>query len=140
VASIISHSPEETFAYGQRLAASLQKGDVLALSGELGAGKTHLVKGLAAGLGLESEVTSPTFTLVHEYTSGRLLLFHIDLYRLESPDEALKIGLDEYLDSPGVTVIEWADKFEELIPPGARRVRLRILDGDRREIEVTMNR
>lgn len=135
MASIISHNPEETFAFGRRLAASLQRGAVLALTGDLGAGKTHLVKGLAAGLGVESEVTSPTFTLIHEYTGGKLPLCHIDLYRLDSPVEALRIGLDEYLDAPGVTVIEWADKFGELIPQDARWVRLRILDGDRREIQ-----
>jgi tRNA threonylcarbamoyladenosine biosynthesis protein TsaE len=109
---------------------------VLALAGDLGAGKTHLVKGLASGLGVPGEVTSPTFTLIHEYTGGRLPLYHIDLYRLDSPEEALKIGIDEYLDAPGITVIEWADKFEELIPAGARWVRLRALEGDTREIEM----
>ena len=136
MATIISHSPEETFAFGRQLAAPLQAGAVLALAGDLGAGKTHLVKGLAAGLGVESEVTSPTFTLIHEYTGGKLPLYHIDLYRLDSPGDALKIGLDEYLDARGVTVIEWADKFGELIPQDARWVRIRILDGDNREIET----
>lgn len=133
MASIISHSPEETSSIGRQLAAQLRPGDVLALAGDLGAGKTQFVKGLALGLEVEGEVTSPTFTLIHEYP-GRLPLFHIDLYRLESQEEALTIGIDEYLADEGVTVIEWADKFEMLMPPGARWVRFRSLKGDEREI------
>jgi len=136
MATIISHSPAETFDFGRQFASLLKKGDVLALAGDLGAGKTHLVKGLASGLGVESEVTSPTFTLIHEYPGGRFPLYHIDLYRLDSAEEVLKIGLDEYLESPGVTVIEWADKFAEIIPDNARWIRLRALDGDLREIET----
>jgi len=136
MASTISHSPEETFDFGSGLAASLKKGAVLALSGDLGAGKTHLVKGIAQGLGIDADVTSPTFTLIHEYAGGRLPLYHIDLYRLDEAEEALKIGLDEYLESSGVTVIEWADKFAELIPADARWIKLRALDGDLREIET----
>ena len=136
MATIISHSPAETFDFGRQFASSLKKGDILALAGDLGAGKTHLVKGLASGLGVESEVTSPTFTLIHEYPGGRFPLYHVDLYRLDSAEEVLKIGLDEYLESSGVTVIEWADKFAEIIPAGARWIRLRALDGDLREIET----
>jgi tRNA threonylcarbamoyladenosine biosynthesis protein TsaE len=89
---------------------------VLALCGDLGAGKTHFVKGLAVGLNSDAAVTSPTFTLIHEYLGGRLPLYHFDFYRLEDEDEALKIGLDEYLHGDGVCVIEWADKFPELLP------------------------
>ena len=136
MALTISHSPEETFDFGSGLAVSLKKGAVLALSGDLGAGKTHLVKGIAKGLGIDADVTSPTFTLIHEYTGGRLPLYHIDLYRLDEAEEALKIGLDEYLESDGVTVIEWADKFAELIPADARWIKLRALEGDLREIET----
>jgi tRNA threonylcarbamoyladenosine biosynthesis protein TsaE len=136
MASITTHSVEETLAVGRQLAATLRKGDVLAIAGDLGAGKTHLVKGIAAGLGIAQEATSPTFTLIHEYPGGKLPLYHIDLYRLDSPEEALKIGLDEYLDSNGVTVIEWADKFAELIPAKAQWIRLRALEGDLREIEI----
>ncbi|HWB59598.1 MAG TPA: tRNA (adenosine(37)-N6)-threonylcarbamoyltransferase complex ATPase subunit type 1 TsaE [Chthoniobacteraceae bacterium] len=136
MASTITHSPAETFDFGRTLAATLRKGDVLALAGDLGAGKTQLVKGIAAGLGIAQEVTSPTFTLIHEHPGGKFPLFHIDLYRLDSPDEALKIGLDEYLSGNGVTVIEWADKFAELVPGEARWVRLLVLDGDLREIET----
>ena len=135
MASIISHNPGETFELGRQFAAQLRRGDVLALAGDLGAGKTQFTKGLAAGLGIETEVTSPTFTLIHEYPGGRLPLFHIDLYRLEEAGEVLGIGLDEYLDGGGVTLIEWADKFAPLIPPDARWIRFRVLEGDEREIQ-----
>jgi tRNA threonylcarbamoyladenosine biosynthesis protein TsaE len=137
MASITTHSEEETIALGRQLAGTLRKGDVLAIAGDLGAGKTHLVKGIATGLGIAQEVTSPTFTLIHEYPGGKFPLYHIDLYRLDEPEEALKIGLDEYLGSNGVTVIEWADKFVELIPADARWIRLRAFEGDLREIEIS---
>ncbi|MEI7958383.1 MAG: tRNA (adenosine(37)-N6)-threonylcarbamoyltransferase complex ATPase subunit type 1 TsaE [Verrucomicrobiota bacterium] len=136
MASIISHNPQETFELGKQFAGPLRRGDVLALEGDLGAGKTQFAKGLAAGLGVESDVTSPTFTLIHEYPGGRLPLFHIDLYRLEGEDEVLGIGLDEYLDGDGVTVIEWADKFAALMPKGVRWIRFRVLEGDDREITL----
>jgi tRNA threonylcarbamoyladenosine biosynthesis protein TsaE len=134
--SIISHSAQETFDFGKDFAADLKAGVVLALCGDLGAGKTHFVKGLAVGLGIETEATSPTFTLIHEYTGGRLPLYHIDLYRLEQPEEALNIGLDEYLEGNGVTAIEWADKFELLIPRNAKKLVFRVLEGDTREIQI----
>lgn len=136
MASIISHSPQETFELGRQTAAQLRRGSVLALAGDLGAGKTQFTKGLAVGLGVERDVTSPTFTLIHEYQGDRLPLFHIDLYRLEEADEVLGIGIDEYLDGDGVTVIEWADKFAELMPPGVRWIRFRVLEGDDREIAL----
>jgi tRNA threonylcarbamoyladenosine biosynthesis protein TsaE len=135
VASIISHSPAETFEHGRLLAVTLRVGDVVALDGELGAGKTHFVKGIAAGLGCDGDVTSPTFTLVHEYIGGRLPLFHFDFYRLESEDETLRIGLDDYLGAGGAVVIEWAGKFPALLPAGTRWFRMRAGDGDVREIE-----
>jgi tRNA threonylcarbamoyladenosine biosynthesis protein TsaE len=116
MATIISHSVEETTAFGRTEAALLRRGDVLALCGDLGAGKTHFVKGLAAGFASTATVTSPTFTLIHEYPGGRLPLYHFDFYRLDKEDEALKIGLDEYLDGDGVCVIEWGDKFPGLLP------------------------
>ena len=133
MASIISNNPQETLELGRKLAAGLRPGEILALAGELGAGKTHFVKGLAAGLGVEDEITSPTFTLVHEHPR----LVHIDFYRLEHPEEALAIGLDDYLESDRVTVIEWADKFEVLIPSQARWIRFRVLEGDQREITLS---
>jgi len=134
MATIISHSAEETCAAGSAAAGRLHAGDVLALVGDLGAGKTQWVKGLAAGLGSNAEVTSPTFTLIHEYTGGRLPLYHVDCYRLERPEELLAIGIDDYLDGRGVLVIEWADKFPGLMPAAARWVRFKIGQGDEREI------
>lgn len=119
------HTPEDTLAAGRALAADLRAGDVLGLVGGLGAGKTHFVKGLAAGLGLDPDaVTSPTFTLLHEYRAAagaRLPLFHSDFYRLETAAEAGTLGLEELLDEGGgITAIEWADRFPELLPPGTR--------------------
>jgi tRNA threonylcarbamoyladenosine biosynthesis protein TsaE len=131
---IISRSAEETFQAGRAAAAQVRAGDVMALVGDLGAGKTQWVKGLAAGLGSDAAVTSPTFTLIHEYGGGRLPLYHVDCYRLERAAELVGIGLDDYLDGEGVMVIEWADKFPELIPPAARWVRFKIGEGDEREI------
>jgi tRNA threonylcarbamoyladenosine biosynthesis protein TsaE len=127
---------EETIALGERLAAQLQHGDVVALFGELGAGKTALVKGIARGLGITQDVTSPTYTLIHEYSGGRLPLFHIDLYRLDSAGQALTIGVEDYLDPSGVTVIEWAEKIETLLPEHTTRIRIQSLGETGRRIEI----
>ncbi len=134
MATITSHSPAETFAFGEKLATTLGAGDVLALDGDLGAGKTQFIKGIAAGLGHTGDVTSPTFTLVHEYTGGRLPLYHFDFYRLETDDDALHIGLDDYLAAGGVVAIEWAGKFPALLPKVTRWFKFRADDGDTREI------
>jgi tRNA threonylcarbamoyladenosine biosynthesis protein TsaE len=134
MALITSRSPAETFALGQKHAASLRNGSVIALVGDLGAGKTHFVKGLAAGLGHAEEVTSPTFTLLHEYAGGRLPLYHFDFYRLDSEDEALRMGLDDYLEATGVCVVEWGDKFRSLLPRGTQWIELRAGPDDTREI------
>ncbi len=123
--------------YGQRLAAELRAGDVLALTGDLGAGKTCLVKGIARGLGILQEITSPTFTLINEYVGGRLPLYHVDLYRLDSAEQALQIGLDDYLGRDGVTVIEWAEKVESLLPPTTRRLRIEFIADNSRRITLT---
>ena len=135
MATTISASADETIALGRTVAATLRRGDVLALCGDLGAGKTHFVKGLAAGLGATASVTSPTFTLIHEYPGGRLPLYHFDFYRLDDEDEALKIGLDEYLDGDGACVIEWADKFPALLPPHTRWLRFTHREDGAREIK-----
>jgi len=132
--TIISRSAGETREAGCAEGARVRPGDVLALVGDLGAGKTEWVKGLAAGLGSQAAVTSPTFTLIQEYAGGRLPLYHLDCYRLESAAELVAIGLDDYLDGRGVLAIEWADKFPELIPASARWVRFRIGEGDERTI------
>ncbi len=131
----ISRSAADTFAFGRELAGQLRPGDVVALSGDLGAGKTVLVKGIAAGLGVEQEVTSPTFTIIHEYRGGRWPLVHVDLYRLDSVAQALAIGIEDYLGGDGVTVIEWAEKIEPLLPERTRRIHLAIEDEHTRRIE-----
>ncbi|HUK81865.1 MAG TPA: tRNA (adenosine(37)-N6)-threonylcarbamoyltransferase complex ATPase subunit type 1 TsaE [Verrucomicrobiae bacterium] len=131
----ISHSAAETFDYGRQLGGELRPGDTLALVGELGSGKTCFVKGIAAGLGVTQEVTSPTFTLIHEYRGGRLPLVHVDLYRLDSLHEAVNIGIEDYLGGPGVTVIEWAERIEPLLPANVQRIRLSIVDDNTRNID-----
>ena len=113
-------SEEDAFSFGKKLADELQPGDVLALIGELGTGKTTLTKGIAEGLGIKETVTSPTFTIVSEYHSGRLPLFHFDVYRLESGAELVAMGADEYFERGGVTVIEWADLVAEVLPDDAK--------------------
>lgn len=126
-------SPEDTLAFGRVLAAGLKAGDVIALCGQLGAGKTHVVKGLLAGLGSPEDVTSPTFSLVHEYQHARLPVFHFDFYRMKHEAELLNIGWDEYLDEPGIIVVEWADLFPTLLPPHTQWFRLEALpEGGRR--------
>ena len=109
--TFISHSPAETEALGERWGRAAQHGQVLALSGDLGAGKTQFVKGFARGLGVTMQVHSPTFTLVNEYGGGRLRLFHLDLYRLETPAQILSAGIEEFLSPDGVAVIEWAERI-----------------------------
>jgi tRNA threonylcarbamoyladenosine biosynthesis protein TsaE len=113
MATFISHGPAETEALGERWGRNAQRGLVIGLSGDLGAGKTQLVKGLARGLGITARVHSPTFTLVNEYGGGRLKLFHLDLYRLETRKQILSAGLEEYLQPDGVAVIEWAERWFE---------------------------
>jgi tRNA threonylcarbamoyladenosine biosynthesis protein TsaE len=114
--TFISHSPAETEALGEKFGRAAERGFVFALSGDLGAGKTQFVKGLARGLGISARVHSPTFTLVNEYGGGRLKLFHLDLYRLETREQILSAGVWEFLSPDGVSVIEWAERIvnEEL--------------------------
>ncbi len=114
MATFISHSPAETEALGEKFGRTAQSGLVVGLSGDLGAGKTQFVKGLARGLGISARVHSPTFTLVNEYGGGRLKLFHLDLYRLETPAQILSAGIEEFLSPDGVAVIEWAERIYDL--------------------------
>jgi tRNA threonylcarbamoyladenosine biosynthesis protein TsaE len=111
MATNISHSPAETAALGEQWGRAAESGLVIGLSGDLGAGKTQFVRGLAAGLGIASRVQSPTFALINIYGGGRLLLFHLDLYRLDTPEQIAAAGLEEYLSPEGVTVIEWAERW-----------------------------
>jgi len=113
MATYISNSPLETEALGEQWGREVQSGLVLGLSGDLGAGKTQLVRGLARGLGISERVHSPTFALINVYSGGRLPLFHIDLYRLDTPEQIAGAGLEEYLTPTGVTVIEWAERISD---------------------------
>ena len=115
MATFISHSPAETESLGAQFGRSAERGLVIALNGELGAGKTQFDRGLARGLGSPARVHAPTFTLANEYGGGRLKLFHLDLYRLETPEQILSAGIEDYLPPDGVLVIEWAERLQ----PGA---------------------
>lgn len=130
----ISHNPEQTLAYGQARGRAARPGDVFALDGDLGAGKTHFVKGFMSALGFEDEVTSPTFTLVHEYPCQPVPVFHFDFYRLDSAEEAIALDFDDYLRRGGVVIVEWASKFPELFPPHTHWLRFEIGKGDERHI------
>ncbi len=113
MATFISHNPADTEALGERFGRAAQRGWVIALSGDLGAGKTQFVRGVARGLDCAGKVHSPTFTLVNEYGGGRLKLFHLDLYRLETAQQILSAGIEEYLVPDGVSVVEWAERLED---------------------------
>ena len=112
---IATHSETDTIALGSVIGRVLKAGDVLALQGDLGAGKTHFVQGIAKGMGIQETVVSPTFTIVNEYSGEGLPLFHFDVYRIGSPDEMYDIGWEDYLGRGGVTVIEWAVNIEEIL-------------------------
>jgi tRNA threonylcarbamoyladenosine biosynthesis protein TsaE len=133
--SYVTNSEEETIALGRRLAAQLPDGVVVLLIGNLGAGKTTLAKGLVSGLGAAppDEVSSPTFTLIHEYGED---VYHIDLYRLEEPREVESLGLDEIFAHARCVLIEWGERFPQLMPPDRWEIRLLWTDGETREIEV----
>lgn len=130
----VAATPEAMAQLGSAAADDASPGDVIALVGELGAGKTHWTKGFVAGLGCGSVVTSPTFGLVHEHPGGRIPVFHFDFHRIDTADELLAIGWDDYLDQQGVVIAEWADKFPELLPPGTRWIRIEALPDGRRRI------
>ena len=122
LATFISNGPAETEAIARQIAEDLVAGSVLALKGQLGSGKTLFTQGLVAGLKCDAAVTSPTFTIVHEYQGGPFPVYHFDFFRLENRESAVRLGLEDYFFSDGVSVIEWADRFPELIPEQARWV------------------
>jgi tRNA threonylcarbamoyladenosine biosynthesis protein TsaE len=132
---ILSSGPEETEAAGERLAAALKEGSVVALRGTLGAGKTCFARGIARGLGVEEAVTSPTYTILCEYR-GRLPLYHIDAYRLGGDDDFSALGGEEYLYGRGVSVIEWSERIPRSLPADAIFVGIAIGDGGKREITL----
>ena len=133
-------SEDETFELGKKLACKARPGQIIALNGDLGSGKTVFTKGFASGLGITEPVTSPTFTIVQEYDTGRLNLYHFDVYRIGSVGEIYETGLDEYLFGEGVSIVEWAEKIDEILPGDAVRVSIRaddLLNPNRRVIEIT---
>lgn len=119
-----SSGPEDTYKFAQKLSEDAQPGQVYALVGDLGVGKTVFTKGFAAGLGIEEPVSSPTFTILQIYEEGRLPLYHFDVYRIEEPEEMEEVGFDEYIDADGVCLIEWANRIEEILPPETIFVRI----------------
>lgn len=134
----LSTSDIETVEFGKRIASLLRGGDVLALVGELGSGKTWFTKGVALGLGVSPRmvVTSPTFALINEY-EGRFPLYHMDVYRLQSVSEFISAGLEEYLYSKGVAVMEWADRWPDILPEGTLTVAFAFVDEHHREITLS---
>ena len=130
-------SEEETIVLGERLAHVLPPRGVVLLTGNLGAGKTTLAKGIVSGLGAApaDEVSSPTFTLIHEYGNGRV--YHVDLYRLEEPRELATLGLEELFERDALVLIEWGERFARFLPAERTEIRIRAVGQDEREIEVT---
>jgi tRNA threonylcarbamoyladenosine biosynthesis protein TsaE len=122
--NIETHSFEETVEFGKKLGAVLKSGDIISLSGDLGTGKTALTNGIARSLGIDSYITSPTFTLVNEY-EGRLPLYHFDVYRISDPDEMFDIGFEEYINSEGITIIEWGEQINDILPKEIIRVNIK---------------
>ena len=131
----ITNSPEETEKIGERLAAVLTPGTILAYLGDLGAGKTAFTRGLARGLGCRDTVTSPTYTIVNEYTSGRLPLFHFDMYRLSSSDDLFDIGWEDYLEQGGICAVEWSENVTDAME-NAITVRIEKLSDEQRRITI----
>jgi tRNA threonylcarbamoyladenosine biosynthesis protein TsaE len=137
VATFISNSPAETEAIGRQVAETIGVGSVLALKGDLGSGKTLFVKGVVNGLGSSADVTSPTFTILHEYRGGgRLPVYHFDLFRVENSQALERLGLDDYFFGDGISVIEWADRFPAFVPEQARWIFLEIKSETQRAITV----
>jgi tRNA threonylcarbamoyladenosine biosynthesis protein TsaE len=135
-----THSPRETVALGTELGRRLQRGDIVALHGPLGAGKTTLVKGIARSLAIEDPVTSPSFTLIAEYDGARdglpVVLYHVDLYRISHEQEIEDLGIEEILGGSGIYVIEWAEKAAEFLPDSAIQVDIGLLEGENRSVEI----
>ncbi|QTE68215.1 tRNA (adenosine(37)-N6)-threonylcarbamoyltransferase complex ATPase subunit type 1 TsaE [Clostridiales bacterium] len=132
---MITKSAAETRALGEKLAGRLRPGDVLLLEGDLGAGKSELTRGIAKGLGVAETVTSPSFTILNVYESGRCPLYHFDWYRLESSEELYELGMDEYLGGDGIAVVEWPGRCPDAVPESAVRIRMTAAGENERLIE-----
>lgn len=134
---IRSGSPDETLKIGRLLGKSLSEGDIICLSGDLGAGKTVFTKGIAAGMGVPQDaIVSPTFILIRQHDQGRIPLYHFDLYRLKDPQDILILGYEEYFYDDGVTVIEWSDRLKHLIPEKCLKIKIIIKGKTQRLLEL----
>lgn len=134
----ITKNESETVDLGKKIAGILKKGDILAITGDLGTGKTALVKGIARGLSIEEHITSPTFTLVHSYKGPRLTLHHFDVYRVSDEDELFEIGFEEYIYGDDVCVIEWADLISPMLPARTGWIRLQRTGNGTDERKITV--
>ena len=132
---IKTYSTEETIALGERLGKCLEKGDVVTLNGDLGAGKTHFTKGIAKGLDVDDYITSPTFTIVNEH-KGRVPLYHFDVYRIDDIYEMYEIGFEEYLYGEGVCIVEWSDKVKDMLPKDTIDIIISVIDDNTREFKI----
>ena len=132
----VTNSAAETRALGERLAKELRAGDVILLEGELGAGKSELARGIARGLGVTETVTSPSFTILNVYESGRIPLYHFDWYRLESAEELFELGMDEYLGGDGIALVEWPGMCPEAVPEERMLIRITAEDENTRRLEA----
>ena len=130
-----THSSEETIALGKKIGSLLKGGDIIAYSGGLGAGKTTITRGISIGMGLDDEVTSPTFALVNEYR-GELNLYHFDMYRITSPDDLETTGFYDYMDSDSVLAVEWSENIQSELPKNAIRVNIERIDDNTRKITI----
>ena len=133
---VITNSAAETRELGKRLAEKLEAGDVILLEGDLGAGKSEFARGTAAGLGVQETVTSPSFTILNVYESGRLPLYHFDWYRLESSEELYELGMDEYLGGNGIALVEWPEQCPDAVPEDCLRIRITAAGENTRRIEA----
>lgn len=132
---IITRNEGETFKLGSLIGKDLKPGDIIALDGDLGAGKTQFSKGIAEGLEVQDYITSPTFTIVNQY-DGRLPLYHFDVYRIDDINEMYEIGFDEYLFGEGVCVIEWAQMVRDLLPDKIIKIFIKKIDDETREFDI----
>jgi len=132
---VITHSEEETIELGKKLAKKFKKGDIVALYGELGSGKTTLIKGIVSGLGYQKTVKSPSFIMVAVYLA-EIPIYHIDLYRIENEETIENLGIFEYLYGEGISLIEWAERIEKNLPPKRINIRIKILGKNEREFEI----
>jgi len=133
---LITHCAAETRELGTRLAGELEAGDVILLEGELGAGKSELARGIAKGLGVTETVTSPSFTILNVYESGRTPLYHFDWYRLESAEELFELGMDEYLGGDGIALVEWPEICPEAVPEDYLRIRIEATGENERRLHA----